>query len=648
LNIKEASSIHERAIIKLGDKVLEQTIRMELKKLLMSLIALEIPNSLLDSTAQDSFSNNLGNTSQVESSSVIEVSKRKPNATNQHIISRIFDVFLKSILRNFVSKYVEDSNLTSSIAKKVGMNLMLTSTVSQIYQIATNSVVKTKISELIFNNMFKKVLDTSPHHYEKSFINSIFSNENYKWNTAITIYEKLLINVIRDNVCMYYINVVYDSEVMFKEIYRSILLGSFLKGEIITDCINEANASNMLVDSLLTSVVKKEILSMIKYNYYLKRQTCAVGNLLYSKFLLKGIAKEVADTRNKCFYHAKTAYNIYNSLITSEIKNYARELTEEKKIKMSTTVANYCYNKMFMNVVTLNILKDIAKPITMSYIVYSNIEEKVCKQFLSVQVLNSKVVSAVFDGLLKRQLKECIDSIQSNSITYQITKKLLLNTVNSLVKNIALNGITTSSTTNSVLTVVCAEVVKRIGKNMLDDLLLEGLEVLERDEAPRIDLKLRTKEHHNLLSKIGTSAVKSRRYGGVLHNQEISQRICQTSPHVVKKARSLDNINQEFLDILKKLENKEISFITSDKLNDDFKTIVTSALKINWNVSALERLELEPEKITKTNEARKYQVQLAQFSEELITLMQEKINALEQKEEEFPCEEETEDQEFVA
>jgi phage FluMu protein Com len=595
---------------------------------------------------QNTFSNKSGSIAQVESSSVIETSKRKPNAANQHVISRILDAFLKSILRNFVAGYVEDSSLVLDVSRKVGMNLMLISTVAQVYQIATNSVLNTKISELIFNNMLNKLLNTTLHLHERSPTNSILTNEKYKWNTSIAIYDELIREVMRDDVCEYCMNIVYDSEVMYTEIYKSTLLGPFLEDEIVTDCVIDVNASDMLLDSLLTSVVEKEILNMIRNSYYAKKQTCAVGNLLYSKFLIKRIAKEVADTRNKCFNHMKTVYSIYDFLITSEIKNCLRDFTEGKRIKMNTMVAIDYYNKMLMNTITFDIIQDIAKPIMLSTTIYSKIESKVCKQLLSAQVFNAKVVSAVFDGLLKRQITGSSNLTITNPITRQIANKLLLNVLNRLTKNITLNGIVVSSITSSVLAFACMKIVRRMGRNMMDDLVVEGLEVLERDEAPRIDLKLRTKEHHKLLSKMGTDTVKCRKCGILLSKQQISKHICQTSPKL-KDVRSLDSINQELLQMLRKLEDKQIPFIKTDKLYNDFKGVVTSALKTNWNVPALERLELEPEKITKSNEARKYQVELAQFSEELITLMQEKIHALKQ-EEEFPCEEETEDQELVA
>ena len=46
-------------------------------------------------------------------------------------------------------------------------------------------------------------------------------------------------------------------------------------------------------------------------------------------------------------------------------------------------------------------------------------------------------------------------------------------------------------------------------------------------------------------------------------------------------------------------------------------------------------------------EAKKSEIEIAKFCEEIIGLVEEKINALQQKNEEIPCEEEAEDQEFV-
>eukprot|EP00826_Nyctotherus_ovalis_P063831 TRINITY_DN9360_c0_g3_i4.p1 TRINITY_DN9360_c0_g3~~TRINITY_DN9360_c0_g3_i4.p1 ORF type:complete len:1123 (+),score=250.47 TRINITY_DN9360_c0_g3_i4:420-3371(+) len=633
---------HMNAMAASFDKIMERTIRSQL--------AIEINKT------------NFSPIKTTDKYALIETSAKSPSrkstSATQHVASRIFDALAKSAVTKLVLSCADTSQLASEIARKVTSNLVLMTTVSSIYQLANASLLKAQVAEHIFSELLNELLGTNLEdsfdniedyavNERTSLMNIVASNEKYKWNIGKIIYEGMIKRIVRENVCKGNMNVMRDCGAVFKEIYETVALRSrkALLKDVVSDCAADAVACELTIDSLLTSTIKREITDMTSLNFHLRRQDCAISNMLYMKLFLKLIAKETATIRNQLFYHTKTAYTIYNSLITSEIENYAAEFIEENIYKLKATVVNDCYDKMLLNVIALNIIKDTVAPCVIACRVYTDLEKQVCKKSLSKELLKVKTAATVFDNLLKKQAKDTAKSLVSNPVIGQTNSKFFEKAIKSLVMKEALKGMTIASVSNSLVTTACARIVRRIGRNTLDDLSVEGLEVLE--EAPAIDLKFRSKQVHSSLPKTAGGAVKCKKCGVLLMSQRVGLHSCSVFP-VNKETRSLDTINQELLGILRKLENNQISFINSEKLSNDFKTVVVNVLKTNWNVSALERLELAPEKIAKSAEAKHVQVEAAQFSEELIALMQEKIRALEQKEEEQPCEEGTEDQDFVA
>lgn len=662
---------HMNAMAGSFDRIMERTIGSQLKKLMASSsIAIEVNNSLLNSAMRELLSTRINSPSvrTTDKYALIEASARSPSrksaSATQHVASRILEALTKSVLAKLILGCADTSRVNSEIARKATSNLVLMATVSSIYQLTNASVLKAQIAEQIFSDLLSELLGTNLEdsfdgvedgavNERMSLMEIVASNEKYKWNIGKVLYEGMMRRVVRESVCKGSMSVVRDSEAVFKEIYEAVALRSrkALLKDVASDCAADAVACELTLDSLLTSAIRGEIAGMMSLNFRLRRQDCAISDMLYMKLFLKQIAKETATIRNQFFYHTKTAYTIYNSLITSEIESYAAEFIEINIYKLKATAVNDCYDNMLLNVMALNIIKDTIAPCVIAHRVYGDLEKQVCKKSLTKELFKAKTAATVFDNLLRKQAKDTANSLASSPAITQTSSKFFERAIKSLVMREALNGMAVSSVSTSLLATVCARTLKRMGRNTLDDLSVEGLEVLE--EAPAIDLKFRSKLVHTSLPRNPGGAVKCKKCGVLLVSQQVGLHSCSAVSAAggfpaSKETRSLDAINQELLGILRKLENNQIPFIGSEKLRSDFKTIVINVLKTNWNVPALERLELAPEKAAKSAEAKHAQVEIAQFSEELIALMQEKIRALEQKEEELPCEEEAEDQEFVA
>eukprot|EP00826_Nyctotherus_ovalis_P065464 TRINITY_DN9627_c0_g1_i1.p1 TRINITY_DN9627_c0_g1~~TRINITY_DN9627_c0_g1_i1.p1 ORF type:complete len:743 (-),score=141.26 TRINITY_DN9627_c0_g1_i1:298-2526(-) len=460
-----------------------------------------------------------------------------------------------------------------------------------------------KAAEEIFEHVLKKCVE--------SVIASSYLNHKATSETLFEITDSNL------NKC---VQIVAVSNYVEQSISLTIY-NSFTKSAI-SDCVHEVaealvNTSKLVADSLILHTLEFEIAKTLKNTNNFMQDVYTLANTLYGKIIMKVFTSEIASIRDSCAFHTKVLTTAYEDLfISPAIKAVIRDdLTNAKTALESTNTAN--------QVATL---------------VYDKIEDRLNKEFLRERLVNVRVSVLILDEILS---KVCAKVLVKRPRTEEalsefVSGKIVEKRVGVAVDAISLTGIVASSLTNSMVLIVCSKVIEKLGKDLCEDILLER-EMEDIEEVP-------TTVQRAIMISESFSTLKCRRCKTLLSKIAMKLHNCRK---MTQRFDSLEKANQELLRLSEEIEAKGLPFPDAENIYKDIKAVIVEAFKINWNVSALERLELEPEKIAKTAELRSDYAKVAKFCDSLIDLIGEKIRILELKKEE-PSEDENEDKEFIA
>lgn len=397
--------------------------------------------------------------------------------------------------------------------------------------------------------------------------------------------------------------------------------GSFIKSAT-SDCVHEVvgtlvNTSKLVADSFILHTLECEIANTLKNTNNFMQGAYTLADIFYGKIVMKVFTSEIASIRYSSTLHAKALTIVYEDLFISPFI----------KAAINESLAN-----------TKAALESANTTRQTTTLIYDNIEDKLGKEFLRERLVNVRVSVMVLNEVLNKVCAKALakKSKAGEALSEFVSGKIVERRVEIAVDEISLTGIAASSLANSMVLIVCSKVIGKLGKDMCEDILLER-EMEDTEEAP-------TTVRRAIMISESFSTLRCRRCKTLLSKVAMKLHNCRTMP---LRFDSLEKANQELLRLSEQIEAKGLPFPDAENVYSDIKAVIVEAFKINWNVSALERLELEPEKIAKAAELRSDYAKVAKFCDSLIDLIGEKIRVLELRKEE-PSEDENEDKEFIA
>jgi len=531
------------------------------------------------------------------------------------ILSNAFNIQYKASLLNSISNEV-----IMNCIKKMCIEIM-----NIVYEQDTFYLMNAKDQCTIIPQLEENKA-ISKSDYAPRLAKEIFERVLHKYTNAITYSSYLDLKTTSDivdeqlieksTVRKYVQTIVINKDISFA-IYNSLL------HKIQTDYINSVtnnfiSDSSIIFNSLISNTISKEITGYIQEGINAIESTHKIINTIYAKIIIKVFSSEIATIRNLCVLHAKTIQSVYeNTLVITLIKEIISEILSNL-VKSSK-------NSMKTKITTM---------------VYDDLENKLNVECMQKNLMNMRIAVIVFDEMLNKvcRMELVRDSKRSRSkvnegLSKLITNKLIERRVNFLVESISLSEIAITSLTNSMLLLICSGVIEGMWKEISEDVMLER-EIGCMRESPRVLQK-------TIVSSGNNGIIKCKRCKALLSKMAMKLHKCHKANTCFN---TLEKVNQELLRLLEQIEKKELSF--PESLHEDFKAAIMEAFKINWNVSALERLELILEKIVKGAQDKEFYEQVDKFCKTLIDVISEKIRILELRKEE-PSEDESGDKEFI-
>eukprot|EP00826_Nyctotherus_ovalis_P053395 TRINITY_DN6937_c0_g1_i1.p2 TRINITY_DN6937_c0_g1~~TRINITY_DN6937_c0_g1_i1.p2 ORF type:complete len:274 (-),score=59.92 TRINITY_DN6937_c0_g1_i1:282-1103(-) len=251
----------------------------------------------------------------------------------------------------------------------------------------------------------------------------------------------------------------------------------------------------------------------------------------------------------------------------------------------------------------------------------------------------------MYDLLVKESVRKYARKIIQDNyvIASSIRDQAISKRIRYSIKSVMMHEMAIDNIGNSLISRVCYKQVRSQVEAVRKDIALDkeiDLEDLSEPDSPNISISSRNWKSHSFKPSSTSAAKKQIKKTA----DEAKSPETFTSP---VEEDTLDIVNQSLLKVSNELQNEKIPFADSQcsKLYKELRETTISALKANWNVASLERLELEPEGIIQIAELNHLHPDLAKHCQHTLSLIRRKIHILLQSKDKYV--EDIEDPEFV-
>jgi len=571
--------------------------------------------------ANDIYSDTLANTLIL---SIMEISKR--TALSYSIASSIFPEQSVKVIRKFIKRiinnYMVAEKVWESFAEKKCKSMVIKCNLSHVI---SADIINACTKKFCLDTFSKKYI--SYMIYEQllkfSFVNLFSINDLPKKPLAIqtskVVVDNLMSRVLKEMIATIitelHPNKKYKMEIADRVI--DAMLRQAVRSLVVSRAVKNAIINNGMSNALLQGLIRIHIYNIAKYCLNSTIYTSVISKAIYSKIYKQLVINTLTEDINKG--PLVLAEEIFNQLIKKLIIN-------EYKLNIKRWLANEILDGMLSKALDSMIYKKNTASKQLSASIYNGLQIKVIFKLSYLCLQSQTTTQVVFDSFLHSSIK---------THTQKFAKTFL--EIPSVISNITERYI--NSWTEQVMRTIISNqfVVASIADSMIDSLSLDEYKnnmnvEIDLDEAPQVNANTTikpipsffpaTKVAHNTKSKESSFTPSTNQTMRNVSEQlpSLDSILFSDEPAQRENIRSFDKVNQDFLLILKRIENsgEETEY---NKLRE----IVMKALETDLSSSALEKLEAEPEKLLKEvkDEA------LVELCESIILLIREKAAILE-------------------
>eukprot|EP01022_Parablepharisma_sp_SALTPOND_P032980 TRINITY_DN87989_c1_g1_i1.p1 TRINITY_DN87989_c1_g1~~TRINITY_DN87989_c1_g1_i1.p1 ORF type:complete len:2171 (+),score=177.13 TRINITY_DN87989_c1_g1_i1:106-6513(+) len=627
-----------------------------------------IVESLVESTIVNALSDFVDSTN-----AAIEAAKEVTAETVSYGVSRI----AKESMDSYEAASMVFSDMVNNLAKQTAIftmdsfydtkalaELHLKSLVSSALPHSITALCSACISFTNTTSSISKEILEDKFIIVDHLMRSVISNEYSAEHVAFAFYDTILTSLITKRTCSNLLSTAISTEHISEQIVTGVsnkelasiaksmhtlesykveitasifssLLNNVLAHFIVPKCVQQVNTTINVANVVFDVLVDLHVTRLAKTGLHFKKQASMVAQNVCDKMCLKGLALMIPKAKENCVIHVNIVHSLYTKLLFDEVKELVGEALTFQKELTKSLVASKCLNTILDNTIKSILSRKTCLSVQVAHLVFNNLQRKVLSRYCNTALLKAKVAAKTAETFMKKTISSYIESATKKAgtvviATRSVVDRFITRQIAVLSNKVIFNGVIAASLSRLIIQKVLSQRIRKTCNKLLEEELFEDLDCTEQDDSPRMDMKMRGKSFHPFLGKIKAKPVLPKL-------------------HIPSEMRSLDEVNQELLKVLNLIEREKIPSAEAESaaLYVELKAVVVNALKTNWNVSGLERLELEAEKILQAADCNNIQSDITNCCEGVLELISEKIKTMEQKEE-TPYEDgEIEDPEFV-